>query len=749
MVLILQLPLIVQAAAEAASPDAQVTHIVDAIQDCMDVDVCSLYLADEKGNLVLAASHGLASGAVGRTRLPVGTGLVGLVARTRHPLNIIEPSEHPDFYFLPGIGEDLFRSFCAAPLVRGGNTVGVLAVQCLQPRQLSSEEEAFLVTLGAQLALVVANWSDWQGSDPSLPRIFKGVKGAPGIGIGTAHLCDEADLMSVVEGHSENPERDIIQWQELLGRVRKDVAAERDQLGADVSTEVAAIFDAYLLLLGDTALVGGVESAIRGGRDLPSALRSVIQHYSELFMAMDDPYLRARHEDIRHLGNRLYGALRGAREVPAPADSGPLVLVGAQVSVSDMAAIPREHLAALVSLEGSVMSHTSILANALGVPAVMGIGVGSSIEQGESLVVDANLAQVMVQPAPTVIGEYRQLAAQEIQLRNRLAHLRDQPAVMSDGERVSLLVNSGLLADLSPGLEAGAEGIGLYRTEIPFMVREGFPSEEEQLQIYRHVLGAYRDKPVTMRVLDVGGDKPLPYFPIHEENPALGWRGIRFCLDNSPLLMTQVRAMLAADPAARQLRMLLPMVSTRNELLHFRELLDDAVRQLREEGVHAEAPPLGVMVEVPAAISSLAGWAQQIDFISVGTNDLSQYLLAVDRNNPRVAANYDHLHPAVVMEIARVAQYAKDLSLPVSVCGEMSSDPAAVLLLLGMGIRNLSMSAAQLPRIKWLVQRVDGNMTHALLEACRKLPDASAIRDHLQEFLLSIDYPGMTSAAKA
>ncbi len=747
MGLILQLPLIVQAAAEASSPDAQVSHIVDAIQDCMDVDVCSLYLADEKGDLVLVASHGLASGAIGGTRLSPDTGLVGLVARTRHPLNIIEPSAHPDFYFFPGIGEDLFRSFCAVPLVRGGSTLGVLAVQSLSPRQLTSEEEAFLVTLGAQLALVVANWSDWKGSDPSLPRIFRGVQGSPGIGIGAAHRCNEMDLMSVVDGHSEDPQHDIQLWHDLLRQVREGVARERRQLGEHVSTEVAAIFDAYLMLLGDTALVGGVENAIKSGRDLPSALRSVIHQYSELFMAMDDPYLRARHEDIRHLGNRIYGALQGVREVPTAVDSGPVVLVGKQVSVSDMAAIPREHLTGVVSLEGSIMSHTSILANALGVPAVMGIGMGSTIKQGESLIVDANLAQVMVQPAPTVISEYRLLAAQESELRGRLSHLRDEPAVMSDGDQVTLLVNSGLLADLSPGLEAGAEGIGLYRTEIPFMEREGFPSEEEQLRIYRHVLDAYSDKPVTMRVLDVGGDKPLPYFPIKEENPALGWRGIRFCLDNSPLLMTQVRAMLAADPAARQLRILLPMVSKLDELLRFRELLEDAVQQLREEGIPAEPPPLGVMVEVPAAISSLTTWARHIDFVSVGSNDLSQYLLAVDRNNPRVAAAYDHLHPAVVTEIARIAQYARDLSLPVSVCGEMSSDPEAVLLLLGMGIRTLSMSAAHLPRIKWLVHHVDGAETRTLLEESHGLRDVSEIRARLRQFLLGLGYPGMTSAA--
>jgi phosphotransferase system enzyme I (PtsI)/phosphotransferase system enzyme I (PtsP) len=748
MDLILELPRIVQAAAEAGSPAEQVEHLVDAIHRDMDVDVCSLYLANDEGEMVLVASHGLAVGAVGQTRLPHGRGLIGLVARSRHPLNIIEPSEHPDFVLFRDIGEEKFHSFCAVPLIRAGKTVGVLAVQCLQPRLLSSQEEAFLVTLGAQLALVVTNWQDWQGADPTLPRIFSGLRGAPGIGIGLTHLCDDSDLLSVVEAPSHDKQRDVENWRALLERVRGDVTREQQTLGSDLSGEVAAIFDAYLMLLADPALVAGVERAIEGGRDLPSALRSVILHYSELFKAMDDPYLRARHEDIRHLGNRLYSAWRGDRSQVAPVEgSRPLVLIGSEVSVSDIASLPRKRVAGIVSLKGSTMSHAAILANALGIPAVMGIGSGHTIDQGEPVIVDANLGQVLLNPAPAVTREYRRLAAEERAVRGRLAGLRDEPAVTLDGERVLLLVNSGLLADLSPGLEAGAEGIGLYRTEIPFMVREGFPTEEEQLHIYSQVLDAYNDKPVYMRILDIGGDKPLPYFPISEENPALGWRGIRFCLDNSSLLMTQVRAMLRADPTGHRLRILLPMVSALDELSRFRELLDDALEQLRQEGVAVERPAVGVMIEVPAAITMLAQWRQQLDFISVGSNDLSQYLLAVDRNNPRVAAAYDHLNPAVVLEVERIAQCANSLSLPMSVCGEMSSDPAAAILLIGMGVRTLSMSAAQLPRIKWLVQHLDTTKARALLDEVRSLHDANAVRSRLHGFLVEIDYPALPSKA--
>jgi phosphotransferase system enzyme I (PtsI)/phosphotransferase system enzyme I (PtsP) len=280
------------------------------------------------------------------------------------------------------------------------------------------------------------------------------------------------------------------------------------------------------------------------------------------------------------------------------------------------------------------------------------------------------------------------------------------------------------------------------------MVRDGFPSEEEQLNIYRHVLEAYRGKPVYLRVLDIGGDKALPYFPIREENPALGWRGIRFCLDNSPLLMTQVRAMLRADAGSGALSILLPMVSATRELQRFRELLSDALSQLQEEGHAVVRPRVGVMVEVPAAISQLPLWREQIDFISIGTNDLSQYLLAVDRNNARVAASYDHFNPAVVREIARIADISKQLDLPVSVCGEMSSDPGAAILLIAMGIRTLSMSAAQLPRIKWLVQHLDLPTAEGLMEKVMLLSDSAQIRKLLKDFLLEIDFPGLRASAR-
>ncbi|MBK6737539.1 MAG: phosphoenolpyruvate--protein phosphotransferase [Haliea sp.] len=729
MSVILDLTRIVQAAAEAESPSAQVSVIVDSIQHYMNLDVCSLYLADEHGDMALLASRGLDQAAVGHVRIPAGKGLVGLVAQSRHPINIADAARHPAFYGVRETQEEQYSSFFGVPIVRSGVVIGVLVAQSREARELSDDESAVLVTLGSQLALVVATESIWQDINKSSARTLSGIKGAPGVGIGQVRLCDDVDLYSATDGPCDDIDATLAEWHDLVNAVLADVKREQAGLGDLLSQDVATVFDAYYLMLSDPSLVNGVAQLIQDGHHLPGALKRVIHHHADVFLAMEDPYLRARHEDIRHLGNKLYSTWRGlhtADESELPTTR--TILVGAQVSVSDIARVPTEFLAGIVCFQGSNLSHTAVLANALGVPAVMGVGEIRGLYNRDLLVVDGNTARVIVRPNASVLEEYQRFLKAEEQLKSELQQLRDLPAITQDGTTIRLYANSGLLADISPGLQAGAEGLGLYRTEIPFMVSDTFPSEDEQLAVYRQILQAYGDKPVYMRVLDIGGDKPLPYFPIREENPALGWRGIRFCLDNSSLFMSQIRAMLRAAEGRDNLRIMLPMVGSTSELVEFHKLLKDALLQLTDEGVNVQCPPVGIMVEVPSAISQLRSWREQLDFISIGSNDLSQYLLALDRNNPRVAASYDHVHPAVLHEIARVIEIATDTQLPVSVCGEMSSDPIAVVLLVGMGMRTLSMSAAQLPKIKWLLRRISLQSARAIVAEALQLNDAKQIR---------------------
>lgn len=724
-----ELARIVQTVAMADLPIDQVNLIVESISETMAVDVCSLYLANDDQEMMLLASHGLSAKAVRRVKLPPGKGLVGLVASSRHPLNLADGELHPNYYYIAETQEERFHSFCGVPIVHTGKVVGVLVVQGREIRQLSDEEQGFLVTLAAHLALLLGNSPLAHGDVVGYNERVSGVKGAPGIGIGNIKLSDHGELYSVVDTVCEDISGELEDWQQLLSVVRDQIDHERESLGTEITGSVAGIFGAYKMLLEDPAFVSYVESGIQKGNWLPGALRHAIQHFAELFLAMDDPYLKARHEDVHHLGNKLFNAWRGIKPVDVPPDMD-IVLVGPQVSVSDIASVPSERLVGLVCFEGSGLSHTAVLANALGIPAVMGTGRIRRLVDHASIIVDGNNGQVTLNPGDMVIAEYQRLANDRRSLMKQLEKLRELPSITADGTEITLFTNTGLLADISPGLHNGAQGVGLYRTEIPFMVHDSFPSEEEQVGVYRQVLEAYKNKPVYMRTLDIGGDKPLPYFPVdNEENPALGWRGIRFTLDNSQLLMTQVRAMIRAAGDHEGLRILLPMVSSTAELDDFLELLDDAITQLEAEGMSILRPKLGVMVEVPAAISQIPFWADKLDFISIGSNDLSQYLLALDRDNPRVSGRYDHVHPAVLIEINRILELASKHNLSVSLCGEMAADPVAVVLLLGMGLRTLSMSAAKLPQVKWLIRSLPLSMAEELTARALACPYPAEIRD--------------------
>jgi len=723
-----ELARIVQTVAMADLPIDQVNLIVESISDSMAVDVCSLYLANEEREMVLLASHGLAAKAVRRVKLPPGKGLVGAVAASRHPLNLANASTHPNYYYVPETQEERFHSFCGVPIVNSGKVIGVLVVQGREVRQLSDDEQGFLVTLAAHLALLLDSTPLINGDMVGFNERATGVKGAPGIGIGQIKLSDHGELYSVVDTACEDIPGALDDWHQLLSVVREQIDRERRSLGKEISGSVAGIFDAYKMLLEDPSFIAYVETGIRNGNWLPGALRQATQHYAEQFLAMDDPYLKARHEDVHHLGNKLFNAWRGIKPVDIPAETD-IVLVGPQVSVSDIAMVPSEHLVGLVCFEGSGLSHTAVLANALGIPAVMGTGRIRRLVDNASIIVDGNNGQVTLNPSEMLLAEYQQLADERRSLMKQLEQLRELPSVTPDGTEITLYTNTGLLADISPGLLNGAQGVGLYRTEIPFMVHDSFPSEDEQVSVYRQVLSAYKGKPVYMRTLDVGGDKPLPYFPVYnEENPALGWRGVRFTLDNSQLLMTQVRAMLRAAGNQEGLQILLPMVSSTGELDDFTELLDDAIEQLKSEGEQVLRPKLGVMVEVPAAISQIPFWADKLDFISIGSNDLSQYLLALDRDNPRVSGRYDHVHPAVLMEIRRILELASAHHLPVSLCGEMAADPVAVVLLVGLGMRTLSMSAAKLPQVKWLIRSLPMEMAERLTARALMCPYPDQIR---------------------
>jgi phosphotransferase system enzyme I (PtsI)/phosphotransferase system enzyme I (PtsP) len=626
--------------------------------------------------------------------------------------------------------EEQFYSFCGVPIVRRGRVIGVLVVQSRQAVMLGNEHEAFLSTLAAHLALLV----------PELPRKevqlkgknlrCAGISGASGIAIGTITLIQSKHLMDVPDALSKDPRHELIQWQALKTAVIEDIQRERQVVKQTLGESLAAIVDAHQMLLADPVFVEKIEGEIKAGQSLLTAIKHTVYYFSEVFRGMDDLYFRARHEDIDHLGDKLYQVWLG-RDVARASVGGSdaMVLMGNQISVSDIVSLPAEKLAAIVCFAGAALSHIAVFANALGIPAVMGVGELKGMVEGEQVIVDGNVGQVIRNPSAVVIAEYRSLLTSRRQREKQLEGLSDSPAITNDGVRIELFVNSGLQADVMPGIRNGADGIGLYRTEIPFMIRDSLPSEDEQVEVYRHVFRAYAGKPVYIRTLDVGGDKPLSYLPvIAEANPALGWRGIRFTLDNMQLMMTQLRAIIRAAEGKNNVHLLLPMISATSEVDQCIALLNAACQQLNAEGELVCRPKLGVMVEVPAVISLLPFLSDKLDFISIGSNDLSQYLLAIDRNNPLVGKLYDPLHPAVIHELRRIVDVARKHRLPVCLCGEMASDPLAMLLLLGLGVRRLSLSSSRLPLIKWIIRSVSIGETVIFAKQALQLDNAAAIR---------------------
>ncbi|MGL4860314.1 MAG: phosphoenolpyruvate--protein phosphotransferase, partial [Enterobacteriaceae bacterium] len=468
--------------------------------------------------------------------------------------------------------------------------------------------------------------------------------------------------------------------------------------------------------------------------------------FVEQFARLSDPYLRERAVDMRTLGQRLLFHLDDTISGPS---SWPerFILVADELTATLLAELPQERLVGVVVREGAANSHAAIMVRALGIPMVMGVDILPSLLHQRLLIVDGHSGELLVDPEPILVREYQRRVNQEQQLTRLAEDDIDQPALLSSGERITILLNAGLSMEHEQLLNAQVDGVGLYRTELPFMLQSGFPSEEEQVIHYREMLTLFPDRPVTLRTLDIGADKQLPYMPLNEENPSLGWRGIRITLDQPDLFMAQVRAMLRAHADTGNLQILLPMVTSVEEIDSARTLLDRAWNEVCEMLQQPVVrPPLGIMLEVPSMLFLIDHLPGRVDFISVGSNDLTQYLLAVDRNNTRVAALYDGLHPAVLHGLQHIIQAAGLVNLPVSLCGEMAGDPISVLLLIGMGYRSLSMNSRNVARIKYLLRRFDLQELEILSKQVFQEPFVATARKRVIDFMEQRGLSGLVRA---
>lgn len=744
---------IVQEVSTAPDLDSVLDLIVRRIQRAMRTQVCSVYLYDEtQERYSLMATQGLNPEAVGRVSLSSSEGIVSMVGQRAEPINLEDASVHPRYTYLKDTGEEQFHAFLGVPIIHHRDVLGVLVVQQKEARRFDESEEAFLVTLSAQLAGVIAH-AEATGlirhDGPSeSDRRFEGVAGSPGVAIGKfVVIAPPADLGAVPDKVATDIDQEIQHFEVALASVRKDIKVVGRSLAKRLRAEEQALFDVYLRMLDDNALAGEITAVIRQGQWAQGALRQVVMEHVQQFSTMDDPYLRERATDIKDLGRRVLAYMQesGPAEITFPADT---ILVADELTPAMLGEVPSDKLLALVSVHGSGNSHAAILARSMGIPTIMGaVDLPYTRLDGRQAIIDGYSGRIYIDPSEDLSAAYLDILRGDQEMAAELATLKDMPAETRDGFRMPLWVNTGLVADIARALERGAEGIGLYRTEIPFMIRDFFPSEQEQMQTYRRQLEAFHPRPVTMRTLDIGGDKSLPYFPIEEENPFLGWRGIRVTLDHPEIFLVQVRAMLRAGEGLGNLRIMLPMVTSVHEVDEAIRQIDRALAELRDEGFAIERPQVGVMVEVPAAVYQVRRFARRVDFISVGSNDLTQYLLAVDRNNPRVAGLYVSYHPAVLRALEYIAREAHKESVPVSICGEMASDPGGALLLMSMGYDVLSMNATNLPKVKSAIRGISKVDADELLQRVMSMDDADEIHNLLRSRLRELGLSQLTRPA--
>ncbi len=726
------------------SHDLQETlaNVTDLVSKRLDADVCSIYTVDAgQEKLLLASTMGLSPDAVGHVAMRIGEGLVGMAAERGEPIAIDDAQAHPNFRYFPETGEERFRSLLAAPLIVQGAVIGVIAIQTVEARRFDEPDVELLqtcasllapVVINAQLLALMATPVETRGSvvarlkdvramrlrgDSSRPKgaraeknvTLRGLATARGVAIGPIFRMDKpVDL----DRMSYEPNSDVAQehagFKVAMGEARREIEDMRDIVRERFGPEFAAVFHAQIQILEDKGFVENVDQAIDTTGNAREALRDVLDTYRSTFERIEDPYFRERGTDIADVGNRVMERLLGMRDKLDPMKRGSVVVVD-QLLPAIFAELEMDKVSAIVAEHGGQTSHGVIFARTLEIPAVTGAtGLLEEARDGELAIVDGATGTIYLSPDDALTREFEKAQHNYEVAVEHLDAMRERPAETLDGRRVKLSANAGLLADLRLVDKHGAEGVGLFRTELLALAHRGFPSEEEQEQLYTRVAQTLDPRIVTFRTLDLGGDKGIPNIGLDdEENPQLGCRSIRLTLENRQHFHAQLRAILRASTLGN-LRLLLPMIGSLSELREAKAVIDEVRFDLEREGSRFDRElEVGIMIEVPSAAITAPVFAAECDFFSIGTNDLTQYTLAVDRGNERVAHLYDSLHPAVLQLIQMTVRAANDAGIPVSVCGEMATNPLAVPILVGLGLGELSGTPASIPVVKEIIRALD------------------------------------------
>ena len=708
--------------AEPVSAQERLNKIVVLIAANMVAEVCSVYVLRVDGTLELYASEGLKAEAVHVTVLRQDEGLVGLVASEAKSLNLSDAQHHPAFSFRPETGEEIYHSFLGVPILRAGNTLGVLVVQNRASRSYSEDEEEALQTTAMVLAETIASGElsalAKPGFEPAAhrPLQLEGLSISDGIGLG--HVVLHEPRVIVTKLIADDPQKVLQRLDAALNTLRADLDVMLERRDVADSGEHREVLEAYRMFAHDRGWMHKMHEAVTTGLTAEAAVERVQSDNRARMLRQTDPYLRERLHDLDDLANRLMRQLVGRDHAPSreqlPDNA---ILVARAMGPAALLDYDRKKLRALVLEEGGPTSHVSIVARALGIAAVGQIANATGIvDPGDPIIVDGAMGHVYVRPTPDVEKNYADRVRLRARRQAQYAELRERPTVTKDGEKISLLLNAGLLVDLPHIAETGASGIGLFRTELQFMVAASLPRMNEQLALYRQVLDAAEGRPVTFRTLDIGGDKILPYMRFEEEeNPALGYRAIRLGLDRPGLLRSQIRALLDAA-SGRELRIMFPMVTTVDEFDQAKGFVERELTHLRRHGhTLPERVHVGVMVEVPALLYQLDELLARVDFLSIGSNDLAQFMFAADRSNVNLTNRFDSISPPFLRALKFIVDKARAAAKPVTLCGELASQPLGALALIAIGYRSMSVSASSVGPVKAMVLDLDAAKATALM----------------------------------
>lgn len=726
---------LVAVVAEPTSPQQRLDKIVKMIAADLVAEVCSVYVQRAGDVLELFATEGLAREAVHRTRLRVGEGLVGTIAATGDVINTADAQSHPNFVYRPETGEEIYHSMLGVPILRSGRVVGVLTIQNTARRQYGEDEIDAMQIIASVLAEMFASggivdrerYTDLGGVTAERMRL-EALRLVEGIAIGRAWL--HAPRIEIERLLADDPAAEWARLEQAMAALRSSL--DRMLARADLASgEHREVLEAYRMFADDAGWLRRIREAIDTGLSAEAAVRRIQEQTRLRIGHAADPYLKERLLDLDDLANRLLLHLSGRSSAHDPAAvPEDCILVARNLSAAELLEYDRSRLKGIILEEGSKTAHVTIVARALGIPLVGRVsGAMALIEPGDPVALDAENGIVFLRPGEDVLQAFARTVQARKERHRQLAALKDLPATTRDGFDVWVGINAAFLADLPALRETGAAGIGLFRTELGFMTRPSWPSVEEQTELYRRVLDLAEGRRVVFRTVDIGSDKHLPYWRAPaEDNPALGWRAIRIALDRPALLRDQLRALLAAADG-RPLAVMFPMVAEVAEFTAARRLLLQEVERLEGRGKRRpERLEVGVMFEVPSLFWQLDALLREVDFVSIGSNDLLQFMFACDRGNPMLAERYDVLAPAPLALLRDLVQRCRAAGVPLTLCGEMASRPLEAMALVGLGVRRLSLAPSELGAVKATIRSLEASRLAAYLEPLLRLPDRSLRR---------------------